>query len=65
MKKVPRFHPNQQVSFVGGKGIVRSSSSDSGNWSYVIEMPLGAEPTFGRVGAETMIVLHEADLREA
>jgi hypothetical protein len=61
--KVPRFHPNQQVSFVGGEGIVRNSRSNPGNWTYVVEMALGVEPAFGRVGAETMVIFDEADLR--
>jgi hypothetical protein len=28
-------------------------------------MALGLEPDFGRVGAETMVLLNEADLRAA
>lgn len=60
--KVPRFHPAQRVSFVGGEGIVRSYRSSAKSWIYLIEMPLGLEPNFGRVGAETMVVLNEADL---
>ena len=61
MKK-PKFRNTEWVSFVGGEGIVRSYTPESGRWTYLIEMPLGLEPNFGRVGAETMIFLTEADL---
>ncbi|MEH2258396.1 hypothetical protein [Nostoc sp.] len=61
--KLPKFRNTQWVSFVGGEGIVRSYTPESGTWTYLIEMVLGLEPEFGRVGAETMILLTEADLR--
>ncbi|MBW4516401.1 MAG: hypothetical protein KME11_14420 [Timaviella obliquedivisa GSE-PSE-MK23-08B] len=60
--KAPSFCHTQRVSFVGGAGIVRNFKSESGTWTYLIEMELGVEPEFGRVGAETMVVLNEADL---
>ncbi len=60
---VPKFRNTQWVSFVGGEGIVRSYKPESGTWTYLIEMALGLEPDFGRVGAESMILLTEADLR--
>lgn len=60
--KVPSFHHNQRVSFVGGHGIVRNFKSESGNWTYLVEMELGMEPAFGRVGSETMVIFDEADL---
>ncbi|MEH2355057.1 hypothetical protein [Nostoc sp.] len=60
--KVPKFRNAQWVSFVGGEGIVRSYTPEYGRWMYLIEMALGLEPDFGRVGAETMILLTEADL---
>lgn len=63
--KVPTFRPNQQVSFVGGEGIVRDFKSKSGIWIYLVEMELGVEPDFGRVGAETMVIFDEADLSAA
>ncbi|MBW4520104.1 MAG: hypothetical protein KME16_10445 [Scytolyngbya sp. HA4215-MV1] len=63
--KAPSFHPAQQVSFVGGEGIVQSYRPEAGSWIYLIKMSLGQEPDFGRVGAETMVVLLEADLRAA
>ncbi|MEH1947716.1 MAG: hypothetical protein V7K77_12305 [Nostoc sp.] len=58
----PKFRNAQWVSFVGGEGIVRSYTPEYGRWMYLIEMALGLEPDFGRVGAETMILLTEADL---
>lgn len=63
--KDPEFRPTQWVSFVGGEGIVRSCKPDAGTWSYLIEMRLGPEPNFGRVGPETTVLLTEADLRAA
>ncbi|PSB02938.1 hypothetical protein [Merismopedia glauca] len=63
--KIPNFRQAQRVIFVGGEGIVRSYKPEAGSWAYLVEMPLGQEPDFGRVGAETMVVLTEADLRAA
>jgi hypothetical protein len=60
--KSPSFRPAQRVGFVGGEGIVRSCTSESGSWIYLVEMAMGSEPDFGRVGAETMLCLNEADL---
>jgi len=48
---------------VGGEGIVLSHTAEAGKWTYVVEMALGLEPLCGRVGAETMVVLNEAELR--
>jgi hypothetical protein len=58
----PSFYPSQQVSFMGGEGVVRSRHFDLGTWTYLVEMTLGPKPNFGRVGAETMVILLEADL---
>lgn len=63
--KVPSFRQDQRVSFMGGEGIVRSYRPEAGTWTYLVEMALGLEPDFGRVGAETMVLLNEADLRAA
>ena len=60
--EVPSFRHAQRVSFVGGEGIVQSYKPEEGTWKYLIEMPLGLEPDCGRVGAETMVFLDEADL---
>lgn len=60
----PRFRKGQFVSFVGGMGIVKSFQSSSGRWVYLVEMPLGNLPEFGRVGQEASILLVESDLRE-
>lgn len=61
--RIPKFGRAQQVWFLGGEGIVRSQTAEAGQWTYVVEMALGLEPLCGRVGAETMVVLNEADLR--
>lgn len=63
--KSPIFCQAQRVSFVGGEGIVQSYKAEAENWTYLIEMALGLEPDCGRVGAETMVLLNEADLRAA
>lgn len=60
--KEPKFCPMQWVSFIGGEGIVRSYKPDAGAWTYLVEMALGPKPDFGRVGAETIVCLDEADL---
>lgn len=62
LTKIPIFRHAQRVRFVGGEGIVRGYRSEAGGWDYIVEMALGQEPDFGRVGAETMVVLTEADL---
>jgi hypothetical protein len=59
----PKFAPNQIVRFIGGIGKIRSIQQQDSRWVYNIEMSMGVEPDFGRVGAETTIVLAEQDIR--
>ncbi len=61
----PGFHQAQKVTFLGGDGIVKHCKYESGTWNYLIEMSLGTEPIFGRMGAETMVLFNEADLHAA
>ena len=56
------YEHNRKVSFVGGEGVVKSSSFEGGTWKYLVEMPQGKEPKFGRAGAETMVFLNEREL---
>jgi hypothetical protein len=63
--KVHSFNLDQRVQFLGGEGIVRNLKFEAENWTYLVEMPLGIEPNFGRIGAETMILLGETELRAA
>ncbi|MBW4580524.1 MAG: hypothetical protein KME42_13245 [Tildeniella nuda ZEHNDER 1965/U140] len=58
----PKFCRAQSVYFIGGEGIIRSSHSEAGRWTYLVEMALGAVPDCGRVGAEAMVLLDEVDL---
>jgi hypothetical protein len=58
----PSFCQAQRVAFIGGEGIIRSCEHKAGRWMYLVEMPLGIYPNFGRVGAETMVLLQEVDL---
>jgi hypothetical protein len=59
------YQRDRQVSFIGGEGIVRSFTFEDGSWEYLVEMPQGIKPTFGRAGAETMVLLNERELRAA
>lgn len=60
----PKFHQYQLVSFVGGVGIILSSRPDAGTWAYAVEMEKGPKPSMGRIGAETTILMHEADIKK-
>jgi hypothetical protein len=59
------YQHNSKVSFLGGEGIVRSYNFEGGTWRYLVEMPQYTEPTFGRMGAETRVLLNETELRAA
>jgi len=50
------------VRFLGGVGKIKSFRPESNTWTYAVEMEMGAEPDFGRIGAETTILLHEDDI---
>jgi hypothetical protein len=63
VEKMHTFKRAQRVKFAGGEGIVRNFKFDSKNWTYLVEMPLGQAPEFGRIGAETMVLLSETELR--
>jgi hypothetical protein len=58
----PKFALDQTVSFIGGKGKIKSYRQQSDRWTYTIEMSLGVKPDFGRIGAETTIMLEESDI---
>jgi hypothetical protein len=58
----PKFRHKQEVRFSGGKGIVRNCKSEFGGWTYLVEMTLGPEPDFGRIGLETSVLLNEEEL---
>lgn len=60
--KPPKFCHTQHVRFVGGEGFIKSFKYESETWTYIIEMTLGPEPNFGRIGGETTVLLHETDL---
>lgn len=60
--ELPSFYRAQHVSFLGGEGSVKSFNYEAEAWIYIVEMSLGPEPDFGRVGGETTIVLSETDL---
>jgi hypothetical protein len=50
------------VRFIGGVGKIKSFRSESNTWAYAVEMEMGAEPDFGRIGVQTTILLHEDDI---
>ncbi|MDX2213786.1 MAG: hypothetical protein SFY66_10925 [Oculatellaceae cyanobacterium bins.114] len=58
----PRFCRNQAVRFLGGEGTITGYQPNAGTWTYTVEMPMGPEPSMGRVGHETTITLLESDL---
>ncbi|AFZ35544.1 hypothetical protein Sta7437_1992 [Stanieria cyanosphaera PCC 7437] len=60
----PKFEQEQNVSFLGGTGTIKSRHQEANMWTYTVEMSMGLEPDFGRVGAETTIVLDEREIHE-
>jgi hypothetical protein len=66
MKTNLRTHPKWgnelNVRFIGGEGKITSFRPESNTWAYAVEMEMGAEPDFGRIGAQTTILLHEDDI---
>ncbi|MBF2018448.1 MAG: hypothetical protein IGS23_25275 [Rivularia sp. T60_A2020_040] len=59
----PKFRQQQKVYFIGGTGTIKKLQKEVHTWIYIVEMNMGPEPDFGRVGAETTIVLEEQDIR--
>lgn len=60
--RVPRYAKNQIVSFLGGMGRIVNYHPDANSWRYAVEMELGPEPDFGRIGYETTILLNESEI---
>lgn len=60
--ETPRFNKDAMVRFAGAVGRIKSYRPNLSTWIYAVEMEMGAEPDFGRVGAETTLLLDEADL---
>lgn len=60
---MPSFCNNQRVKFTGGVGIVRRFQYEFGSWDCLVEIGAGQYPDFGRVGAQTMVILKETELR--
>ncbi len=58
----PKFRQQQKVYFLGGSGKVKKLEKEVNAWIYTVEMHMGLEPDFGRIGAETTIVLQEEDI---
>lgn len=63
-KNSPRFDRHQTVRFFGGTGKIKDIQRQDICWIYHVEMDKGVEPDFGRIGAETTIVLEEQDIRK-
>jgi len=62
IKTHPKWGNDLMVRFLGGVGKIKSFRPESNSWSYAVEMDMGPEPDFGRVGAETTIILYEDDI---
>jgi hypothetical protein len=60
----PKFCREQAVWFFGGTGVVCNYQHKAGTWTYLIKMDLEPDSAFGRIGAETMVLLSEVDLYE-
>lgn len=58
-----RFNQKQMVSFAGGIGKIISYQPVSNTWTYAVQMDMGPEPPFGRIGFETTIILEETELQ--
>ncbi len=58
----PKFNKNQVVHFIGGVGIILDLQADSDTWKYSVEMEKVPECDIGRIGTETTVYLHEADI---
>ncbi|GET40803.1 hypothetical protein [Microseira wollei] len=61
----PKYDKNQIGSFIGGVGTIKNYKPDANTWNYAIEMEMGPEPYFGRLGNETTVLLDEADITGA
>lgn len=61
---IPRFSRDEIVRFAGVVGRIKSYRPNSNTWTYIVEMEMGPEPDFGRVGGETTLVLEEADIQK-
>ena len=56
---MPYLH---QINRSSRSGVIRSYQREAGTWSYLVEMELGPEPDFGRIGAEATVIMSEGDL---
>lgn len=63
--KKSKFDLDRHVRFIGGEGVIKSRKFEHGHWKYAIEMPQGKEPSFGRIGPETIVLLEEKELEAA
>ncbi len=61
-RAAPRFAKEQLVEFIGGTGKIKNYHLELSGWIYLVEMMMGPEPDFGRIGYETTIVLPELDM---
>lgn len=62
LSRLPRYDKNQMVSFIGGIGRIINYHCEVNSWQYAVQMELGPEPDFGRIGYETTILLHESEI---
>ena len=60
---IPRFTKNEIVQFAGGIGMIKNYRPAANTWTYAVEMEMGPEPDFGRIGGETTVLLDEAELQ--
>lgn len=64
LRTQPKWGNELRVRFLGGVGEIKSFRPESNTWTYAVEMEMGSEPDFGRIDAETTILLYEEDILE-
>lgn len=65
LMKMPKYSQKQFVCFNGGMGTVKGCQANARTWIYAVEMPLTPNPSMGRVGNETTILLLETEIQMA
>ncbi|HHP7245081.1 MAG TPA: hypothetical protein ACFE0H_10400 [Elainellaceae cyanobacterium] len=60
--KMPKFHQNQRVAFIGGIGKIKTRRVDSTDWLYAVEMPINPDQELHRTSRKTTLFLLESEL---
>lgn len=60
--RLPKFHQEKIVEFIGGLGTIKNYCPESGSWAYLVEMEMKLEPKIDKISYETMILLSEVEI---